>query len=156
MKALVVYYSRSGSTSKISNLIANSLECDIEAIVDTKNRSGLFGWIKSARDARNKKLTVISPPKNDPAQYDLLIIGTPIWAGHISAPVRTYIHEKQAYFNNVAFFCTAGGDKFVATFKDMQELSGAAPVATMGISRNDLKNGSYESKVKDFVKAVQM
>jgi flavodoxin len=156
MKALVVYYSRSGNTSKIAHEIADSLECDIEEIKDTKSRSGILGWLKSANDGRKKSFTTIEQPRYDPAQYDLIIIGTPIWAGNVSTPVRTYIHEKQAYFNNVAFFCTAGGDKVGGSFIDMTDLSGISPVATMGISGKDMKTGAHKSKIQDFIKAIQM
>ena len=104
MKKLVVYYSRTGNTHKVAEEITNGLECDIEEIIDTKNRSGPLGYIRSGRDAGNRKLTVLKDIINDPSQYDLLIIGTPLWAWHVSTPVRTYIHENQANFKDVALF----------------------------------------------------
>lgn len=156
MKTLVVYYSRSGNTSKIAHEIADSLECDVEEIKDTKKRSGIIGWLKSANDARKQSLTTIEPIRFESSQYDLLIIGTPIWAGHVSTPVRTYIHQHQANFNNVAFFCTAGGDNVGGTFIDMTDLSGITPVATLGVKAKEIKKGTYKDKIKDFVKAVQM
>ena len=104
MKILVVFYSRSGNTGRVAEEIRDNLECDIEEIIDTKNRSGILGYLRSGRDAGNRKLTVLKDIINDPSQYDLLIIGTPLWGGHVSTPVRTYIHENQANFKDVAFF----------------------------------------------------
>lgn len=156
MKILVVYYSRTENTAQIAQELANTLECDIEEIIDTKNRSGILGWIRSGRDGGSKSLTVINEPVNDPSQYDLIVIGTPVWAGHVSTPVRTYIHQNQANFNNVAFFCTAGSDNVSGTLMDMTELSGTSPVATLTVRAKEIKNRTYTDKIQEFVKSVKM
>jgi menaquinone-dependent protoporphyrinogen IX oxidase len=83
MKILVVFYSRTDNTRKTAEEIASVLECDMEEIIDTKNRSGALGYIKSGKDASRRKLTVLKEIINDPSQYDLLIIGTPLWAWHV-------------------------------------------------------------------------
>jgi flavodoxin len=155
MKTLVVFYSRSGDTRRVAEEIKNSLDCDMEEIIDTKNRSGPIGYMKSGRDASSGKLTVLKDLTNDPSQYDLLIIGTPLWAWHVATPVRTYIHQNHEKFSKVAFFCTAGGKSFDGAFKDMQELSGLAPIETLGVREKEIKNGSYQSQVAEFVKKIQ-
>jgi flavodoxin len=152
MEILVVFYSRSGNTGRVAEEIRDRLECDIEEIVDTKNRSGVLGFLRSGRDARNQKLTVLKDIINDPSKFDLLVIGTPMWGGHVSAPVRTYIHQNQANFKNVAFFCTANGNKFDGAFNDMKELCRVAPVGTLGVRAKEVKDGSYKSKVAEFAK----
>lgn len=154
MDILVVFYSRSGNTGKVAEEIRDRLECDIEEIVDTKNRSGVLGFLRSGRDARNQKLTVLKDIINDPSTYDLLIIGTPLWGGHVSTPVRTYIHQNQANFKSVAFFCTAGGKSFDGAFNDMRELCGVAPTESLGVQAKEVKDGSYKSKVAEFVKII--
>jgi flavodoxin len=154
MKILVVFYSRSGNTGKVAEEIRDSLECEIEEIIDTKNRSGMLGYIRSAREGMSQKLTVLKDIINDPSQYDLLIIGTPLWGGHVSTPVRTYINENQANFKSVAFFCTAGGENFDGVFNDMRELCGVAPVETLGVRAKEVKDGSYKSKVAEFAKKI--
>ena len=152
MKTLVVFYSRTDNTRKTAEEIASLLECDMEEIIDTKNRSGPLGYMRSGRDASRRKLTVLKDVINDPSHYDLLIIGTPLWAWHVSTPVRTYIHQNQAKFKNVAFFCTAGGKSFDGAFNDMEELSGKSPLATLGVREKEIKDGSYKSKVAEFTK----
>ena len=154
MKILVVFYSRTGNTRRVAEEIINSLDCDIEEIIDTKNRSGMLGYIRSGRDANSRKLTVLKDIINDPSKFDLLIIGTPIWGGHVSTPVRTYIHQNQANFKSVAFFCTAGGKSFDGAFNDMRELCGVAPIENLGVQAKEVKDGSYKSKVAEFVKII--
>lgn len=156
MKYLVVYYSRTGHTHEVARELADALQGDVEEIKDTKKRSGILGWLLSGRDAMSGSLTVLEEPANDPEEYDLLVIGTPNWASHVSAPVRTYIHQNKAKFKDVAFFCTAGGDNFTGPFNDMQEISGKSPVATLGVRGKEIKDGSYKSKIQEFVKALRV
>ena len=66
MKALVVYYSRTGHTKKVGDELVKALPCDVEEIVDTANRSGPVGWLKSGRQA-GAELTKLKPVKKDPA-----------------------------------------------------------------------------------------
>jgi hypothetical protein len=74
----------------------------------------------------------------------------------MSTPVRTYIHQNQENFRNVAFFCTAGGTKqFDDVFQEMKELSGKSPLSTLGIRAKEVKDGSYQPKLEKFLKEIQ-
>ena len=155
MKILVVYYSRTGNTRIVAKEISNSLGCDIEEIIDTKNRSGILSYISSGFQASRGKSTTLENIKNDPASYDLLVIGTPVWASNVSTAIRTYIHQNKAKINNVAFFCTAGGSSFDGTFSKMTELTGASPIARVGLREKEIKDGSYKSKIDEFVEKIR-
>lgn len=155
MKTLVVFYSRTGNTKKIAESISESLDCDIEEIMDTEKRGGVIGYIRSGYEASRGRLSKIKDPKNDPSQYNLVIIGTPVWAGKMAVPVRTYITQNHVKFNNVAFFCTAGGMGFDGTFSDMKEVSGASSIAEIGIRAKDVHDGSYKPKLAEFLTKIQ-
>lgn len=154
MRILVVFYSRTGNTRIVAEELAKILECDVEEIIDTKDRSGPLGYMKSGRDAMGRKLTVLQDPVNDPSSYDLLVIGTPLWAGHVATPVRTYM-QQQENFKEVAFFTTAGGSGYDGAFQDMGELAGKSPLATLGVAEKEIKNGSYQSRVAEFAKKIR-
>lgn len=151
MKTLIVFYSRSGNTRKVAEALLNSLKCDIEEILDTQNRSGPVGFLRSGYQASRRKLTVLQDIKNDPSQYDLLIIGTPVWGGNMSTPIRTYIQQNKEKFNNVAFFCTYGNSGQEKTFSEMEGLCGRAPLSTFGVSVKELAKSSYQQKIDQFV-----
>jgi menaquinone-dependent protoporphyrinogen IX oxidase len=59
------------------------------------------------------RLAVIKPTMYNPSDYDLVIIGPPIWTSRVSTPVRTYIEENKAKFKRAAYFCTALRDMIV-------------------------------------------
>ena len=154
MKILVVYYSRSGNTKKIAEEISNKMKCDIEEIIDNKNRKGIIGWLRSGRDANSKKLTMIKEIRNDPSKYDLVAIGTPIWAGLMAPAVRTYIHENKGKFKNVAFFCTCGSSGDAKAFRDMEDYLKITPLSKLAIISKDFQT-NHEDKLKEFIKGIK-
>ena len=153
MKTLIVYYSRTGTTKKVGENIANILKCDSEEIFDTKNRSGALGYIGSGRDAMLKKLTKLKFIQRNPNLYDLVIIGGPVWAFTVSAPVRTYITENK--FKNVAFFCTQGGRGAEKAFSEMEKLAGRKPKALLVLRTKEVLDENYLDKVKAFVEKIK-
>jgi len=155
MQALVVYYSRTGNTKKVGDGIAKELQCDSEELVDTVNRSGPIGWLASGRQAMKKELTKIKPIQKETAMYDLVIIGTPIWAGDMSSPVRTYLAENTEKLKKVAFFCTERNRGDEAAFKSMEGLCGKKPAGTLAVKAKDISDGSYMDKVKKFAGEIR-
>jgi len=103
MKILVIFYSRSGKTKKIAEVISEILKSDKEEIFDIKNREGIVGFLSAGSDANLRRLTAIKEIKNNPSLYDLVIIGTPIWSSNISTPTRTYLFLYKEEFKKVAF-----------------------------------------------------
>ncbi|HMK53929.1 MAG TPA: flavodoxin [Methanobacteriaceae archaeon] len=154
MKILVVFYSRSDNTRRVAAEIRTILDCDIEEVIDTQNRSGTLGYIRSVIHAIMKTPAIIEEIKNDPANYDLLIMGTPVWSGKMSTPTRAYIAQNHDKFNNMAFFCTAIGPNFDGTFSEMEKLSETSPLAKMGLRAKEINDGSYKSKVAQFVEKI--
>ena len=155
MKALIVFYSRTGTTRKVAESISKALSCDLEEVFDTKNRAGPLSFITAGRDAAQKRLTVIRDPKMDPRVYDIIVIGTPVWAGTVSSPIRTYITQKREYFKRVAFFCTVGGTGTDKTLETMKDLCGKDPVASLWITTKQTKSEQYLKKTDEFVDKIR-
>ena len=154
MKSLIVFYSRTGITKKVAEAISEILECDIEEIRDTKNRKGALGYLASFKDAVSKKLTTIEEIKKNPASYDLVIIGTPVWIYTMSTPIRAYISQNKQTFQEVAFFCTQHVSSSNSTFRDMSELCGKKPAVLLELKTKDVKRDKYMQKVKEFTDKI--
>lgn len=106
MKTLVVYYSRSGKTKFVAEKIASELKADIEEIADKKNRSGRLGFLKAGYDATRGNETEIEEIKKSPKNYDLIIVGTPVWNSRPAAAISTYLKRNNLSEKKVAIFCT--------------------------------------------------
>ena len=109
VRAVVVYFSRTGYTRKIAEAIAARCGADIEGIQDVRDRSGIWGYLRSAREALGERLIDIRPPIRNPSDYNIVILGTPVWASNICSPMRAYVTTHREEFRQVAFFCTQGG-----------------------------------------------
>jgi flavodoxin len=155
MKVLVVYYSRSGHTKKVGETIAGMLACDREEIIDTVKRSGPIGWLRSGYQSKRKLFTKIEALNRDVSEYDLVIIGTPMWAGTASVPVRTFVHRYKDNLNNVAFFSVHGGEYAQDEFNEMESLCGKKPVCLLSLCEKEVNNEGYFTGAEQFVKDIK-
>lgn len=155
MRTLVVFYSRTGMTKKVGEAIAKQLSCEIEEIFDTKKRDGFLGYLVSGWDAAREKLTVLKEIKKDPKEYDLVIIGTPVWFFNIAPPIRTYIVHNQDRLKNVAFFVTCGGSGGKGVLEKMARLYGKKPNAILALREKEIKTGEFLPKVENFVAGLK-
>ena len=151
MKALVIYYSQTGHTKAVAEAIADMLSCDKEKIVDSQSRSGPVGFLRSGFQARRKSLIDINPIEKDVSQYDLVIVGTPVWAGNVSSPVRTFLHKYKDQLKDIAFFSTHGGDEPQKEFSEMEITCGKKPISVLSLSSGEVERENYSEKVKSFI-----
>lgn len=156
MHILVVWYSRTGTTQTIGQAIAGKLGADSEAIQDTVDRGGAMGYVRSGRDAMQRTLTQLQPVRHDPAHYDLVVIGTPIWGWNMSVPIRTYLTDHQhAFSKQVAFFCTMGGSGDEKAFTEMATIINNQPIATLAIKTVDVAKEQFTGALEGFIASLQ-
>jgi flavodoxin len=151
MKILVAYYSRTGTTRTVGEALAKELGADRDEIVDLKKRTGLrpIRFLIAGRDAMARKLTDIRFER--PAEeYDLVVIGTPVWAGRITPAVRTYLSSQRLEGKRVAFFCT-NEFSHEGVFEEMKKMiPNSIFVGALGVPAKEVKSGAYVEKVKQF------
>ncbi len=86
---------------------------------------------------------------------DLLVLGTPIWAGRVSSPVATYLRGHAAALSRVAFFVTFGGSKDDDVLSELERLAGRPPLARMAVRAADVSNGRYLLAVDGLVERLR-
>ena len=126
---LCVYYSRTGHTEKLMREIAQELNCEVVKLDDGVDRSGLRGWLKSGMQAMARRLPPVKPPKTafPLGVYDLVIIGTPVWAGRCSAPVRSFLMQYGEELRRTAYVITRSGDVRYEEVFDQMDLYVRSP-----------------------------
>ena len=153
-RTLVVYYSRTGTTRRLAADLAQALGADIDEIHDAGGRMGFLGYWRSVSEARGRHATVISPALLDPADYDLVVIGTPVWAWSLSSPVRAYLTLHRPRLPNVAFFATLGGAGAESAFAQMQAVAGKPPQQVLAVTAAEMARKTYGKKLLAFVDAL--
>jgi len=154
MKTLIVFYSRTGITKRVAEKMAEKLGADLEELKDLQNRSGVMGYIKSGRDAMSKKFSDIAPLEKNPADYDLIILGTPTWANNMACALRNYLTQTKGGIKNLACFATQGGSAANKAVINMAELSGLKSIADLVLTSKEVVKDNYEVKLKEFIKKL--
>lgn len=142
MKSLVAYYSRTNITKKLAEEIAGKTNADIEEIMPKVNYQGKLGYIRGGKDAMSEKVIDLEELKYNPEDYDVVYLGTPIWAGKASTPLYSYIKQNEGKFKNVKFFITAGGKGFDSTLKHLESIT-QKPQATLTLTTKEVKKNEY-------------
>lgn len=151
---LVAFYSRTGFTRLVAQDLARALNADLEELIDLKNRRGILGYLRSGFDAARQRLTELRPLSKHPEPYDLVVIGTPIWNASISSAVRTFLVQHKAELKKVAFFCTYGGSGTERLFRQMEEVCGKAPLATMAVRDREMGGAMQAARIREFVNGL--
>jgi len=154
MKKLIVYYSRTGNTKKVAEELANKLDSEAIEIIDEKDRSGGIGWIGAGKDALKKNFTTIKPILKDISKYDLIIIGTPIWAGKMTPALRTFIKNYKEKIKNYAVFTTAGSSSSESLFIEIKKLMGMESKINSAFLSKEIKN-NLSQKINEFCSRIK-
>ena len=151
MKTLVVYYSRTGKTRFVAKKVASELKADIEEVVDLKNRSGRFGFLKAGYDATRGNETEIGETQKLPSDFNLIVVGTPVWNSRPASAVSTYLKRNDFAGKKVAVFCTnegMGEEKAVDRTKAL--ISNGDIVGELVVSKVFENQEEKENKISDW------
>jgi len=154
MKTLVVYYSKTGNTRLVAKELAQNLSADLEELADAHPKEGIVGMIIAGKDAALQNSTAINDLKHQITDYDLVIIGTPIWAWTMANPIRGFFEKYKQNLKKVAFFSTMGNSGDKRAFSHMEKLSGLTPIATISFIDSKIKNGEFKTALTEFGKKL--
>jgi flavodoxin len=120
-RKLVVYYSLDGSTRFVAQAIAEETGADLLELQPRRPMpaGGLryaLGGMQAVFGAR----PALQALNRDPDEYDLVFIGTPIWASRMTPAVRSFLLQANLKGKKVALFCTFRGNPG-KTFETMRE-----------------------------------
>lgn len=154
-KILIVYYSKGGTTRTVAQRLARESQADLVEIEDVNERKGVMGYMRSVLEAAFHVAGNIrvKPLRDD---YDLVVIGTPIWAWNMSSPARAFVSQRRGALRRVAFFCTYGGSGATKVLHDLETLSGLQPVGTLALRTEDVKRGKTDSNLLQFAAQIKI
>ena len=129
MKTLIVYYSLNGNTAFVAEKLSQALGADTLKLEPQKAYpdKGFKKFFFGGKSAVMGEKPALVPYACDLSQYERVIIGSPVWAGTFTPPLRTFIEENKEELKGkkfAAFLCCAGGD----TFKPFEKLRNALNV----------------------------
>lgn len=126
-KSLIVYYSCTGNTKRIAELIKEKTRADIFEIELKKDYSVVSAYTIGLVHASTGHMPQM---KNsiDIKDYDTIILGTPVWMFTIAPALRTFINNNSFEGKKVIPFCTDEGGKGNC-FEKIKELCEGAEIS---------------------------
>ena len=109
-KALVLYYSQTGTTEIVDQAIQARTGADIEAIVPVESYGEDYGATiaRGQQELREQNWPEIQPLQADLSKYDVIFLGYPVWFGTYANPIATLLETVDFSGKKVVPFCTFG------------------------------------------------
>lgn len=130
-KVLVVYFSATGTTKRVAEMIAKATDADIFELtpvnpytsddLDYNNRDSRVYQEHDDPAKRDIKLT--ADTVENFAQYDTIYIGYPIWWGEAAWPVNSFVKANDFSGKTVIPFCTSASSGVGDSAKELAALA---------------------------------
>jgi multimeric flavodoxin WrbA len=136
---IVVYYSRAGHVAAAAKNYARQNGADILEIRDLVSRKGVFGFVRAGMQAVRKQTTPIAPITVDLAQYDRVVVCSPVWAGTMACPVRTFLTRYGSSLREVEYLImrAAKTDDYACVFDEMDAVCGKKRVKAVSLIQGE-------------------
>lgn len=130
MKKIVIFYSFEGNTKLIAENIAKTIDADLLELKPKKEikSKGFMKYIWGGKAVIMKTKPELFPIDKDIQKYDVLLIGTPVWAWTYAPPLNTFFTAYSLSNKKIALFCCYSGgegkifDKMKKNLKNNQIL----------------------------------
>ena len=154
-KKLVAYFSASGTTRKIAEIIAQVAEADLYEIMPKQPYSKAdLNWMdkksRSSVEMSDKKFRPeISNPDDQVDKYDEIRLGFPIWWYIAPTIINTFLEKYDFSGKKIVLFATSGGSGFGNT---VSELKPSAPDAE--IVEGKVLNKATKQEIAEWIKSI--
>lgn len=157
MKALIVYYSRTGTTAKVASALATALDATIVEIKCPRYRSGWFRYLLAGYGSVKGRLPPIDVPDMSQNDYDLVLLGAPIWTSYPALPLRSFIAKKLHLPARIGLFLTYGGHSPPEKAVDFVSALMPTPlVASLELPQEQVVAGLHTEAVDAFVRRLNV
>ena len=154
-KKLVAYFSASGTTRKIAEMIAQVAEAGLYEIMPKQpyTKDDLNWMDKKSRSSVEMSDKKFRPEISDidvqVDKYDEIILGFPIWWYVAPTIINTFLESYDFSGKKIVLFATSGGSGFGNT---VSELKPSAPDAE--IVEGKVFNKAVKQEIAEWVKSI--
>lgn len=133
-KKLIIYFSYTGNTRKIANMIKDKLNCDTLELQPVIPYSTDYQTVvdEEQRMEGANHMPEIQEINIDLASYDTIIIGTPVWWYREAPVIRTFLNKYDLSNKNIYLFATNAG-WLGKTFIELKKLCKGNVISTQNI-----------------------
>lgn len=154
-KTLVIYYSHSGNTRHLAEMIAKQAKGDcLEIVPQDAYPQGYNEVVAQAqKEIKAGYRPALKNKAMDLSAYDTVLVGTPNWWSSIAPPIATFLENNDLSEKKVAVFCTHGGGGFGHIEKDVKAL---CPDSQMLSGWSVYGNGAGAGDAEKWLKKIKV
>ena len=156
MKALVVYYSLTGKTKLVAQVIAEALNAPLVEITETKPRkSGPFVYLTGGFAAFTNRGSKIRPIGVDLKEMETMFIGSPVWASRPAPAINSFIYRTDFEGRNIIPFFAMGGensDKALANITAKIERRQGRVVGSFAVTTYEVSDEEIIARTKEAIR----
>ena len=125
-KKLVAYFSASGVTAKVADMLADAVGADIHEIQPKVpyTKADLYWMDKKSRSSIEMADKKIRPEIAESnvriEEYDVVFLGFPIWWYVAPTIINTFLEKYDFSGKKIVLFATSGGSKFGNTVEELK------------------------------------
>ena len=122
-KALVLYYSQTGTTKMVAEALQQALGADIEEIVVVNPYDPDFNATitRGQKEMSEGNFPELQPLTSNLQDYDVIFLGYPVWFGTYANPIETLLKTVDFSGKKVVPFCTFGSGGLDTSTKALRE-----------------------------------
>jgi len=159
MKPLVVYYSLTGKTKLVAQVIAEALKATLVEITETKPRKlGPLVYLIGGFAATINRGSKINPVDVDLKQHERIFIGSPVWNSRPAPAINSFIYQTNFEGRSIIPFFTMGGDnseKALANITAKIERSQGKVAGSFAIKSYRVSDEKIIARAKEAIKDYQ-
>lgn len=123
-RVLIAYYSLTGKTERVANAIADASGGQLYRIEVAKNYPSVSKERRAVleQEIEENYLPPLKATSINPENYDVIFLGSPVWANHISQPVKSFLAKYNLGGKMVIPFVTHSGGGRGDSFQDVANL----------------------------------
>lgn len=158
-KTLVVYYSATGNTEEVANVIAEDTKAEVFELepvepysnedLNWSNNDSRVSVEHDNPSSRNVELT--STTVDDWDSYETVFIGYPIWWGIAAWPVDGFVKANDFTGKTVIPFCTATSSGIGQSGKLLEEMSGTGE----WLEGENFRSGTSTEDVQSWLESLE-
>lgn len=122
MRSIVVYFSLEGHTRFVADIIAKEAGADIFELKPVKEyvKTGFGKYFWNGKSVMFNEKPKLETPLPDFSGYDLIFIGTPIWASSYAPPINTFLADSNLKAKKLMLFASNAGGGAEKCFNKMR------------------------------------
>lgn len=154
MNILTLYFSRSGHTRKVAEIIHQAAGGELAEIRTARTYSSSYAWaiVQGGLEKWKNEHPKLLPLAVSPEEYDVIFLGTPVWWFTITPAMKSFLAAHELAGKRIYPFITSGGQP-KDSFKDLEAACQKARVGEgfhVYFKGNSMK--AYPEDIQDWVK----